>query len=341
MPLGGHAFCKRPAEVSGQVFRDTEVCTQMQSTNNTISREPVADPAVDSGVELTIIDEENAGTEHALLHHLFEDYAQGRLSAPMLPDLAVKVREAMGNPNVNIGMLNDIVITDPSIAARLIQMANSAAYRGIEEISTCRDAIARIGLNATRDLVTALVLKELFKSPCAELNQRMHDLWSHGTQIAAISSMLGKLTPGINPDRALLAGLVHDIGAVMVTSRIAEVSDEIPPPALIDELIARLRGQFGSMALRAWEFPEDMIVTALEAEEWDRDPTEAPDVCDIVLVAHLLSLVGTPELEKYPPLSSLPAFSKLGLGELTPQMSLEPIEEAKEGIAELERSLAG
>ena len=294
----------------------------------------------EAGIELSDLSEQTGDAEYSLLERLFEDYAKGEISVPIMPDMAVRVSDAVKDPSADIGSVNRIVTGDPSIAARLMQVANSAAYRGVAEVDTCRDAIGRIGMNATRDVVTALVLKELFKSPSTELNAHMVNLWRHGTQIAAISSVLGKLVNGVSAERALLCGLVHDIGAVLVVTRIAEIGGDMPQGDELDELIVRLKPQFGSMALRAWEFPEDMILTAVEAEEWDRAaPGENADVCDVVQVAHLLAHIGTPELGAFPKMASLPSFKRITAGDLTPEAVLQGLEEAQSSIEELQSSL--
>lgn len=324
---------KRPRDATARAATNTQLLRIRTSILEVLA------PSADS-VELCDVAESSSDAEYGLLERLFSDYSKGEISVPIMPDMAIRVANAVKEVNADIGSVNSIVTGDPSIAARLMQVANSAAYRGVAEIDTCRDAIGRIGLNATRDVVTALVLKELFKSPSAELNERMLALWRHATQIAAISSVLGKLVQGVSAERALLCGLVHDIGAVLVVTRIAEIGGDLPNGDELDELITRLKPQFGSMALRSWEFPEDMILTAVEAEEWERAaPGQNPDVCDVVQVAHLLAHIGTPELGAFPKMASLPSFKRITAGDLTPEAVLQGLEEAQSSIEELQSSL--
>ncbi len=85
----------------------------------------------------------------------------------------------------------------------------------------------------------------------------------------------------------------------------------------------------------------DLVTAVLEAEDWERNPGEQPDCCDVVLIAQVLSYVGSPRLLQVPPLPSLPAFQKLALKGMTPEESLAIIDQAGDSIAELHRSLQG
>ena len=84
-----------------------------------------------------------------------------------------------------------------------------------------------------------------------------------------------------------------------------------------------------------------MVTVALEVEDWQRDSDSALDYCDVVMVAQLLSMVGTPELSAYPPLASVPAFKKFsGLG-FTADSTLAVLKEARESVRTLESALMG
>lgn len=279
--------------------------------------------------------------ESKLLCDIFEDYVADKLDVPTLPDIALRIREAVEHPDANVPVVVNIVSSDPSIAARLVQVANSPAYRGMSSVETCRDAIVRLGLVTTKELVSSIALKSLFRTSSSLLKNRMQELWSHSTYVAAISNLLAKKTPGINPDRALLAGLVHDIGSLSVIMRADHYSELLSDPIQLDLAIAKLRGQVGAMILRKWEFPDDMVTTVMEVEDWNRNPDSTADCCDVVMVAQLLSYFGTPKAMTVPTLTKVPAAQKLALGGLEPQACLEVLDEAGESIRDLQKALAG
>ena len=99
-----------------------------------------------------------------------------------------------------------------------------------------------------------------------------------------------------------------------------------------------LRADVGSLILRQWNFPDDLVTVALEAEEWDRDAPSA-DCCDVVLVAQLLSFVGSTTTGRYPKVSEVPAFSRLCLDQQKAEKTLALLDSADQSIGEMQRAL--
>ena len=166
----------------------------------------------------------------------------------------------------------------------------------------------------------------------------MRAVWEHSTRVAAISYHLAELTRTVNPDLAMLGGLIHDIGDIAIIAHAphyAELSDE---PELLLRTIDLLRADVGSLILRQWNFPDDLVAVALEAEEWDRD-APAADCCDVVMVAQLLSFVGTPELGRYPKVSQVPAFARLCLDQQKADKTLALLDSADKSINEMQQVL--
>ena len=323
-----------------RVTAKTKTEVQVAQISSTLLQMLIQPPCA-GGYEVDEIAGDDDRIESKLLCDIFEDYVADKLDVPTLPDIALRIREAVDDPDANVSAVVRIVSSDPSIAARLVQVANSPAYRGMSPVNSCRDAIVRLGLPTTKELVSSIALKSLFRTSSSLLKDRMQKLWRHSTYVAAISTLLAKKAPGIIPDRALLAGLVHDIGGLSVIMRAAHYSELLSNPAQLDLAVAKLRGQVGTMILRKWEFPDDIVTTVMEVEDWNRNPGSTADCCDVVMVAQLLSYVDTPRAMEVPPLSEVPATEKLALGGLEPQECLQIIDEAGETIRDLHSALAG
>jgi HD-like signal output (HDOD) protein len=279
--------------------------------------------------------------ENRLLNEIYYEFMAESLVLPAMPDIALRVRQAVQDSSKNIAAVAKIVQMDPGLAARLIQVANSPLYRGQTAIDDCKAAITRLGLTVTRNLVISFTLHGVFHSRLAMLNRRMSELWLHCSRVAALSYVLAARTPGIDPDRAMLAGLVHDIGVLPILSHIERYPDLLNNRAHLERTLTAFRGQLGAMVLRKWRFSSDLVTVALEAEDWYRDPTAGPDYCDVVLVAQLHSFFGTPQMAACPPLGEVPAFGKLARGRLDPQMSVNILEEAKDDIQQVLHLLRG
>ncbi len=278
--------------------------------------------------------------ESRLLLHLFQDYVDETLDIPVLPEVALQIRKLMADPDVDIARVAAVASRDPSVAGRLVQVANSPVYRGVAEVKHCRDAIARLGLRTAQQLVTALAVGAVFRTKSTLLRKRMHSLWRHSAKVAASAYVLARATPGLDPETALLAGLVHDVGALAVVSR-AEHYAELMDPVALEGAVETLRAQFASLVLRAWGFPEELVKVGLAAKEWHRDDSPVADYADAVIVAQLLVNEGGDAAEDLPDLESVPALRKLGDGDLDARACTEIIARARSERVGIESALVG
>ncbi|WP_181919212.1 HDOD domain-containing protein [Alkalilimnicola ehrlichii] len=231
--------------------------------------------------------EEEAPTGVQLFYRLFEDLREDRLSLPSMPDIALRVREAVKEEDIAAGELARIIQNDPAVAARVVRAANAAAYAGQAQVDSLTAAILRLGHKVTRDLVTAVTLREVFHSVNPMLNKRMLELWRHSTLVAATSAVLARKLAGFASERALLAGLVHDIGVVPMLAHAGSYPKLVRNPALLEATLREFRGQVGGMILRRWGFSESLAAVPVYAEDWWRAHHGAPDYADLVMAAQL------------------------------------------------------
>ncbi len=277
---------------------------------------------------------------YATVMAFHEDLRNNRLVLPSLPDVAMRVRQASQKPDISLADLARVVEGDPALTVKLIHAANSPFYRGFRAIQTCEDAIVRLGLATTSELITVYTLREMFQSRNAALQARYTELWRHVSDVGAIACVLARRTPGLNPDKALLAGIVHDIGAVPVILYAEKHPERFRDNDLLETMICDLQAEIGSELLQSWNFPPDLVEAARHAEDWTYDSGEDKAQCvDAVLIAqaHEWTLQG---VEGVPPLDSLPAYRKLAGGRLTPSQSLEVLDEARDDIEQLRGLLA-
>jgi HD-like signal output (HDOD) protein len=283
---------------------------------------------------------DNSGPEAELYWEFYEAIQNGTLELPSLPDIAIRIAKVINDSNTDSRDIARVVQADPNVAARIISVVNSAAYRGKTPIDNLPDAVSRLGRNVTHHLVISFVLCKLFHSRSKLLKQRMIQLWQHSGYVAALCHELARVTPGLEPAQAMLCGLLHDIGALAIIGAARGKPELVENPELLDRVIDKLKAEVGAMVLRKWEFPSYFVQVALHAEDWMEDITEAPDYVDLVVIAQLHSYVGTERMSSLPRLDLVPAFHKLVLGKLTPRHSIGLLENAKEQIRELREMLA-
>ena len=304
------------------------------------------------GIDTILIEEDVSGGgsqldseyafENEISYKLYQELKNDSLVLPSLPDIAVRIGNALKDETKTFNHIAEIVQTDPAISAKLIKAANSAMYGGSNKVESISSAVMRLGTDLTHQLVMTFAMKELFKSKSALLKRRMKKLWDHSARVAAISHVLAKKLGSFDPEQALLGGLVHDIGVLVILNYAAQFPEAEDNKNIIDSTIKALRGRVGSTILKNWGFPDWMPDMANEAENWMRSPpNKAPDYTDLIIICQLHSFIGTDEMANTPPIDTVPAFKRLGLSKLTPKMSLKILDEAKEEIAEARALLSG
>ncbi|MBL3617314.1 MAG: HDOD domain-containing protein [gamma proteobacterium endosymbiont of Lamellibrachia anaximandri] len=299
-------------------------------------------PTDESGRDSQSIElKETGGPEARLYWEFHQAMKDGHIELPSMPDVATRIAKVVNNPSTDSDDIARVIQADPTIAARVISVVNSAAYRGQDKIGDLPDAVTRLGRNVTHNLVISFALGSLFKSRSKHLQRRMIASWKHACQVAPICHELARVTPGLSPDRALLCGLVHDIGALPIISAGRSHPEMSENPKLLEQVINNLQAEVGAMVLRKWEFADEFVQAALHAEDWMADDGDRPNYADLVRVAQLHVYIGTPMMRSLPRMDLTPSFHKLAQGKLTPSCSLGIIERAKSDIREMQQLLIG
>lgn len=267
-----------------------------------------------------------------LISKIQSEHEAGRLILPSLPEIVVRVRQAVNDDELNLGNVVKLIQVDPSLTARLVQIANSPLYRSRQPVENCLMAVNRLGLTTTRDLVTCLVLNNVFNSENKIMRNKVQELWKHSCHVAAIASTIAKVTPNLHEDTALLAGLLHDIGVLPVLHYAAEFPEILASEEKLNFVIQKLRASLGRQILQEWNFDTALSDVSAESENWARDSGQAADYVDVVIVAQIHSYFGANKRENLPPLLSTPAFLKLSLSKMGPDASLEVLIEAEQDI---------
>jgi len=231
--------------------------------------------------------------EEVFVKELIDDLESGDLQLPTLPEVALRVRDVVDDENANAVEIAEIIAQDAALSARLIQVANSPLYRGRQEIDRLSMVVSRLGNKLVRNLVTSQVMKQMFQATNDAVDERLRAVWEHSVQVAAIARALAGGVPGLLPDQAMLAGLIHDIGTLPILYRAEEREELLETPGLLDQLIARLHTRIGGAILRHWKFPEPLVAVAAEHENLERTHEGGPDLVDLVQVANLQSHIDT------------------------------------------------
>jgi putative nucleotidyltransferase with HDIG domain len=254
-----------------------------------------------------------SSTTKAFVESVREDLLANNIYLPTLPALALEALIIINDVDSSAADLEKVISRDAALTARLIRYANSPLYRGLNTIATIRPAITRIGFQKVKNAVYAVSMKEVFRTSVKEIEKRMDRLWNHSVKVGAQAAMLAKELPGMDPDVALVAGLVHDIGHIPLLIKACNYKELIEKPEFLDKVLNKLHPQLGGSILKLWKFDQVIIEVAAQHEDLTRDPGDdvAVDFVDIVQVANILAHEGTDHYLASVDRSKIKAFSRL------------------------------
>lgn len=157
----------------------------------------------------------------ALFSQIAAEAAKGELSFPTSAEVALRVQRALDDPDCPVDRAARLIEHEPLLAARVVAMANSVVYnRYGREVTDVRNALARLGFRTVRTLATALVTRQLAGAPSTPQLQRIAaELWEHTAHVAALASVIARRVSHLDPETALFAGVVHEVGGFYLLAR--------------------------------------------------------------------------------------------------------------------------
>lgn len=250
------------------------------------------------------------------------------LMLPTLPEVALQIREAAEDRDINVSELSKVIGRDIALSARLIKVVNSPLLRGSCEVTALHTAITRLGVNYSCNLAIGLVMEQIFNARSSVVEQKMRDIWTTSVQTAGIAYELCRYSAsGLKPDQAALAGMIHQIGALPILIYAEEHNELLSDPICLNHVIDRIHPLIGERILKKWDFPAPLANVPECYLQLHRDPGAA-DYADVVQIA---SLLNQPAREGAS-VSTLASWQRLGLGD-RPPMSHDELTSARQLLA--------
>lgn len=273
--------------------------------------------------------------ESRLSFHLYRDLKNNAAVLPSLPDLALRIRKTIDLDVSDAKAIARLVESDPAMAAKLMKAANSALYGGLGGVETTSSAVVRLGMKTTRQLVLSFALKEVFECNDPMIRKRMQALWKHSSQVAALCFVLAREIKGMDPEEALLIGLVHDVGAIPILNYSQKYPALTKDPDALEQTIGHMRGELGAMILRDWLFLPAVVAGARDAENWTRKNPGRADFTDLLIVAQVHEMLRKGVTDSLPPLAEISAINRVLGDRASPEKSLQVLHAAKEQVDEM------
>jgi HD-like signal output (HDOD) protein len=155
---------------------------------------------------------------------------RGDLTFPTSVDATLKLQRALNDPELHADEAARLVQAEPLLAARTVAIANSVAYnRSGNAVTSVRAAVQRVGFRPLNALAAAVIVRQLdSKITQPDLRAKADQLWRHSAHVAALSQVIARRVTHVDPETALFAGIVHEVGGFYLLSRAAEF------PGLLD-----------------------------------------------------------------------------------------------------------
>lgn len=229
------------------------------------------------------------GGPFEFVKRLTAELASGDLKVPSFPDIAQRVRRVLNDERASQAQIAQVVGSDAALAARVIRIANSSTFNpGGQPVTELPTAISRVGHELVRCAATAFALAQMRAAVRApELRPQLQEAWRQSTLVAAIAYVLARETRAANPDAALVAGMLHNVGRLFIVSRAHLRVVEYAAPEVWDEVLQDWHPQVGRTILRDWKFPESLANAIAGQNEWaegEADGLKSVLVCAIALV---------------------------------------------------------
>jgi len=219
------------------------------------------------------------------------ELSSGKIDLPSFPDVAVRVRRALGDDRTTVEQVTRIVGSEPALAARLLKMSNSAMLnRSGKQVTDLKSAIARMGYNMVRSAAISFAMAQIRASANLKaVEVPLKELWEHSTYVAALCYVVSKKQTRINPDEAFLAGLLHGVGKLYILSRCEKHPVLFANEEALTQVIRDWHANVGKAIMENWEMAQTLIDAIGDQEDIERLHDGPADLTDIVICANMMA----------------------------------------------------
>lgn len=276
-------------------------------------------------------------TAAVFVQQLAGDLNKGNLELPMFPDSVVRIQQAFQVEEVDVDVIVQIISSDPALAARVLQLTNSAAIRGASEITDVRQAVIRMGNKLVQSSVISFALRQVERNEglSKESRRALKDIWEESVELAARCYVIAKKFTKISGDEALLTGLLSVLGRLYIFMKSQDYGDL--DYTELETILADWHPAIAKAIAEDWEMSEE-LVNALETQ-LDPDPPlrETASLAEVLSAARLIfqsTTSGEPLAA-----SEYPLLQRLGIADHNEESVT--LDDYAEAIDEIRRGLKG
>jgi HD-like signal output (HDOD) protein len=224
---------------------------------------------------------------------------------PSFPDVVRRLQIALADPGTSARDLVAIIESEPVLSARLLQMANSAAMNAAGNPATSiKAAVSRLGFNLVRLTAMTHAMRQLERQESLRpIRAELGSIWRASNEVAAICYVVAKRAFGRQPDEAMLAGLMHGIGALYIVTHTQKADPALREDPEFQAIVRDWQPRLGKAILDGWGLPERIgNAVANQDEILGTPPQDMEPLARLLAAAKLRHRLGSdPELRRQLP----------------------------------------
>lgn len=215
---------------------------------------------------------------------------------PTLPDVLANLNEIMMDPNASAKEAAEVIQRDPAITSKILRVVNSSFYGFSKKIKTITHAIVILGFNTVKSIVLSASMVEMFDSESSSEHFDHSDFWKHSIGVGSAAKILAQWNGADNPEEYFTAGLLHDLGKVVLDGYMEddflEVMDTVNEKDCLfkdaeEEVLGMNHTDIGGLLFEDWNLSDNLI----EAAKFHHEPSKCIDHPEVVSSVHLGDII--------------------------------------------------
>lgn len=197
---------------------------------------------------------------------------------PVFNATAMRIQQEIAKEEPDLRLIEKLIVSDQSLTAKVLSVSNSSFYKGLQQVSTVRNAIVRLGINEVSNIIMLVTHENNFRSKDPFVHGIMRKLWRHSVGCALGSNWLAKQC-GLHAlaHEAFFAGLLHDVGMLFILTVMDDLkhSNKLkaqPSDALLVEAMNTLHTNHGHSLMSHWNLPQKYSTIARDHHQEECDP---------------------------------------------------------------------
>ena len=229
-------------------------------------------------------------SEFEFIKGLTAELSSKNLVFPTSLKTTMKIRRALDSPDISNDQIARIISAEPVLSAQVLKLANSVTFnRTDRKIEELRAATVLLGFGVVRNVAISVGMKQLKDHQASgQSSERMEGLWTRSIRVAALSFVLAKNLTRLSPDKAMIAGLLHDVGKFYILNRACLYQDLFVSDVALWDLVDQWHADIGAAILESWDLPEDVRAAVMEHKSQELVLTGKASLTDVVAAANFL-----------------------------------------------------